>query len=575
MTKDGRSAAIFFWGSRHWGRVVKLIQSVRVRGFRSIADATLEEIGNHVVVVGKNSSGKSNFLRALNLFFSGEPSPGEPLDFARDHHYRPSRRQKKEITVEVSFRLPERFNYRKELDRLHQVGSQFTIKKTWSLDRLRAPTVEVELLSGDVSVEGGSDLARDFLSLITFRYVPNRTVPAQVLRDESQQIAAAIFRKIKEGDKATDVLKGLAKSAEQLLSPTADALQESGAPISKPNVATAETLGQMLQMSGFQATGLNGATVRDEDWGAGHQAFFLLNLLRAIDTDYSRQFGWKQACIWAVEEPESGLHHDLQTRLARQLAVWTADATMRMQLFTTTHSAVVTMAGDSGYLVDIGETASSFTPLPIAKLVRAAEERGVSSYLHPILAFPFDVVVLVEGHIDEQVLNHVARVLGIYRLRFLSLPMLDGSESGGVDSQMSYVRKNSKFISRRLPEAPFVVLVDWEVAPTKVTQLRSAYGQGGPNRVLQVGAELANPVLGESFRGIERFYPSSVLRSAHDDGELAIAFPSRSGAVWSVSADELDGAKGSLMQRVLSESDPANLTFLANIVVAVDRTTRL
>src|SRR3546814_3561671 len=60
-------------------------------------------------------------------------------------------------------------------------------------------------------------------------------------------------------------------------------LTESGAPISNPNIATAESLGGMLRMSGFQAQGLNGATIRDEDWGAGHQAFFLLHLLRDIE----------------------------------------------------------------------------------------------------------------------------------------------------------------------------------------------------------------------------------------------------------------------------------------------------
>src|SRR3546814_3020451 len=90
----------------------------------------------------------------------------------------------------------------------------------------------------------------------------------------------------------------------------ASALSESGAPISNPNIATAESLGGMLRMSGFQAQGLNGATIRDEDWGAGNQAFFLLHLLRDIDTDYSRQFGWRQATVWAAEEPESGLHKD-------------------------------------------------------------------------------------------------------------------------------------------------------------------------------------------------------------------------------------------------------------------------
>src|SRR3546814_8285248 len=84
-------------------------------------------------------------------------------------------------------------------------------------------------------------------------------------------------------------------------------------------------------MSGFQAQGLNGATIRDEDWGAGQQAFFLLHLLRDIDTDYSRQLGWRQATVWAEEEPESGLHRELQTRHSKKLIEWTSEQGRRLQ----------------------------------------------------------------------------------------------------------------------------------------------------------------------------------------------------------------------------------------------------
>src|SRR3546814_19137471 len=52
-----------------------------------------------------------------------------------------------------------------------------------------------------------SDLASDFLSLIIFRYIPNRTVPSEILRDESQAIAAVIFKRLRESTQAADVLR--------------------------------------------------------------------------------------------------------------------------------------------------------------------------------------------------------------------------------------------------------------------------------------------------------------------------------------------------------------------------------
>src|SRR3546814_10257053 len=78
---------------------MKLISSIRIQGFRSIADESLDQLDGHTVFIGKNSSGKSNVLRALNLFFNGETSPGLPVDFDVDLHFRPSRRQKKIIEV--------------------------------------------------------------------------------------------------------------------------------------------------------------------------------------------------------------------------------------------------------------------------------------------------------------------------------------------------------------------------------------------------------------------------------------------------------------------------------------------
>src|SRR3546814_19164038 len=101
-------------------------------------------------------------------------------------------------------------------------------------------------------------------------------------------------------------------------------------------------------------------------------------MLRDIDTDYSRQFGWRQATVWAVEEPESGLHHDLQTRLSKKLIEWTSDQGRRLQVFTTTHSPVVAMSADRGYWAEVGETSSVLRPM---KIGRASCRERVCQYV--------------------------------------------------------------------------------------------------------------------------------------------------------------------------------------------------
>jgi predicted ATP-dependent endonuclease of OLD family len=151
---------------------MKIISGVKIEGFRSIASESLDNLGDHTIVIGKNSSGKSNVLRALNLFFNNEPSPGNPLDFNRDLHYRPTRKQKKEIRIEIRFDLPEKFNFRSGLERIKDLGSCFSVRKVWELDRIKNVKVQTDILIDGIVQGVDSQMARDFLSLIVFRYIP-------------------------------------------------------------------------------------------------------------------------------------------------------------------------------------------------------------------------------------------------------------------------------------------------------------------------------------------------------------------------------------------------------------------
>ncbi|GGA73614.1 hypothetical protein GCM10011521_09660 [Arenimonas soli] len=548
---------------------MRLVKSVRIAGFRSILEESLPDCGEHFVFVGRNSCGKSNALRALNVFFNGETSPGDPLDFERDVYFRPLRKQKKRIAISVGFELPSNFNFRKELRELEDLGREFSVTKSWELDSLRRVQESAKIVRFDGSELANETLVRDFLALIRFRYIPNRTIPAELLKDESQVIAGAIFKKMKESSKADDVLRGMSDSAGKLLNATSEAFKVAGAPLQEPNIMTSATLGEMLRMAGFQAKGLNGASVRDEDWGSGHQAFFLMNLLREIDTDYSRQFGWRQACIWAVEEPESGLHHDLQTRIARQFYEWVGDGARRLQIFTTTHSPVIAMSADSGCLVELADTTSVLTAMPVPELVRQAEDRGVTTYLHPALAFPFNPVVIVEGETDELVLNHVARIYGRANLRFVTLPRIESGEPTGLDAFAPYLKNNQKLLSKRQKDAPLIILLDWEASNEQLKKIRLAYGDGSEDYVVRCNRTFVNPLLGESFRGLERYYPEVVIKSAHEAGELVVGFPKDPGCPWSVAAGELSRAKSRLAKRVTTLVRPEALSNLYGVLQQV------
>src|SRR3546814_20745799 len=97
-------------------------------------------------------------------------------------------------------------------------------------------------------------------------------------------------------------------------------------------------------------------------------------------------------------------------------------------------------------------------------LVRSAEEQGVSTYLHPILSYPFNPVVLVEGNNDEVVLTHVANVVGRSLLKFVTLPNFHDGDSAGVDWLVSYNRKNSRLLSRMPVASPLFIMVECRVS---------------------------------------------------------------------------------------------------------------
>lgn len=553
---------------------MRLIKSIRVEGFRSIQSASLTPLSGFTTFVGKNSSGKSNLLRALSLFFNNEIEPGRPLVFTRDVYDEvPRLRKKKRIVVSIDFLVPPNFCFRRGLEAVEALGASFTIDRSWEIDP-RRQVVETTGLTVDGSpVASGADLARQFLSLVTFRYIPNRSVPARLLRDESQAIANAIFRRMRGGEQGAELIKSLSDAADRLLQEAASNLAGSGSPLSKPSVATTESIGQMLQMSGFQAVGQHGGIVQDEDWGAGHQAFFLYALLRAVDTDISQSFGWRQAAVWGVEEPESALHRDLETRLADEIRSWALDEDSRLQVLQTTHSPVLTMAAESGFWVELASKRTAFHAMPIPELTRAAEARGVSGWVHPILSFPWNPVVLVEGEIDARVLVHVADVGGLSGIRFLPLPTLDPAEkSGGKDQLIKYLRAYQSLIHNRPKSAPLVALLDWEVADSKLAQAREAYGKGGDRYVLRMDASLCHKQMGVTFRGIERFYPPRLVLEAHDADEMVVGM--KSGRPYSVAATELSRGKQRLMERLLKVDDLTELRPLVRTLIEVDRRVR-
>lgn len=102
-----------------------MISRISIRNFRSIANEDID--ANWITTfVGANDAGKSNVLRALNLFFNGRTAADEPFEFARDYNQFAAVRQRKapQIEITIVFDLPD--GYHRE-----DLPTQIEWRKVW------------------------------------------------------------------------------------------------------------------------------------------------------------------------------------------------------------------------------------------------------------------------------------------------------------------------------------------------------------------------------------------------------------------------------------------------------------
>ena len=60
---------------------MNLIKKIEIQYFRSIYWESITEVSGLNVLTGKNDAGKSNVLKALNLFFNNQTDSGVDFDF--------------------------------------------------------------------------------------------------------------------------------------------------------------------------------------------------------------------------------------------------------------------------------------------------------------------------------------------------------------------------------------------------------------------------------------------------------------------------------------------------------------
>lgn len=492
-----------------------LISKIEIDGFRSIRKAVIDGLGTLTVFAGLNNSGKSNVLRALNAFFNSETDPGQFIDVDRDY-FRPdlTKKKRKRIRIAVTFSLPANFRFRAGLQTVELLlgGSSFTIGKDWTRGRV-LPTYS---LNGTELGLDDQQRVDQFLQLIKFRYIPNRVVPTEVIRSEHQSLRDVLVRRLaRHGKRDKAAFDAIRDTSEKMIKSLAQRFARACPGQGEVRLATPSSWHDMAFAFGYRLS-RGGIEIDDDAQGSGIQSLLMLETLYLIDRDYFQQFGWRQAAIWGIEEPESSLHTSLEAQVAAYLAQIAREPSNRLQILCTSHSDLILQYAEKVVVAEQRNGESVFGHEPRARdaLDRLCRS-GVSRWVHPLLFHPLDPLVLVEGKYDCVFLEEAWRLLApTVRVCVSYVERLQGGDATGGDKHLlRYIRSNADAIKARSSAAPVVVLLDWDSA-RRATEFKKGFTASDPYHVMVWSDSAFNPNLDRSFHGIERVMSDRIIHEA-------------------------------------------------------------
>jgi energy-coupling factor transporter ATP-binding protein EcfA2 len=297
-----------------------IISSIEITNFRSIVKLEKGLLPNQInIIVGQNDIGKSNFLKALNLFFNGETEIGNSFRFSDDFSKfaRTPNKKAEEITIRITFQPPKRF----------KDNETIIWTKVWRKEGLNKD--EIKTQSGR-ELTGRSGTLQ-WVKKIKFKYVPavrgteyfNHLMGE--LHDALSEITPTAFN-----EASSKFIDGLKDQVEILIDNITSELGYSSQ-IGMPT--NFKSLFSTLDFS----LDKGGVVISLNKRGDGIKAQHIPIILKFIANHYksiSGQAVISPETIWGFEEPENNLEMGNAFKLANIFAGFSID----LQIFINTHS---------------------------------------------------------------------------------------------------------------------------------------------------------------------------------------------------------------------------------------------
>lgn len=292
------------------------IKRIKIRNFRSIVDLDIK-VDKMNILVGLNDVGKSNVLKALNLFFNGETEPGVGYNFETDYSkYAPVRKKKaKEIVITITFAIPQRYSYHEDVvwTKVWREGGLHTDNSSkWNF----TPYSKVPTL----------------FKRISYKYVPaikSDNYFKLLLADLYMSIAKEANNELVEKSKAySAALDGFTQSIGARVHRTVGI---------ESNLIMPTNQVDIFKELVFQTHDNSGESIALSYRGDGIKAIHIPAILKYIAEQDNRLMSNTAVPItpiWGYEEPENGIEMRKCFDLAKELFGFSND----IQEFITTHS---------------------------------------------------------------------------------------------------------------------------------------------------------------------------------------------------------------------------------------------
>ena len=441
-------------------------------------------------------------------------------------------------------------------------------------------------MNGERLNDADTETAKAFLNLILYRYIPDRVSPFDIIASEERAFNSVIGSRIKRtGKKSSSAtappasyMDDLAKALTNIQKPLELRAEQAGLPTPKIKIPTDPS--EMLFDLKY-SIGVGNSSIGHENFGSGAQSHLMIETLKIVDGDFGGSFGWKQAVIWGIEEPEISLHPLLETKMAYFLRSFTYDGSGRFQIFCTTHSNSMLEYSDSASLIVLEPDGTSkvtqYTNRRYA--MRCIMDLGATHRMDPVLQYPLDAILLVEGKYDQDFLTQAFKILDPKlsdRLHVLQVPDLNPSEtSGGIEKVKKYVKENTKLISERLPESPVLVLIDQDQSYAVKQEIEKSLDMIHNGKCFAWEKEhiYQHTPSGKLRNGIEAFYPERFWETIYKSGNDYLNYDSSNSAPYYSLKEQRfeDNVKQALSEIVkisIKQEDLKNLQPVLDQIVA-------